>query len=77
MIAAGTVLIGDANRLGTADFTISGPYQEWERLLNGTIDFANAINAVHGRLRLGGNLTKAAGCMYALYNLFTLRSGLS
>jgi putative sterol carrier protein len=77
VISAGMVLVGEANGLGTAEFTISGPHEEWQRLLRGEIDFANAIHAVHGRLRLGGDLPKAASCMYALYTLFTLRGGLA
>ncbi|MGO8868339.1 MAG: hypothetical protein ACLQME_17755 [Alphaproteobacteria bacterium] len=49
---------------------ITGPAEEWQRLVSGEIPYAHAVNVVHGRLRLQGDIIEAAWATPALWELF-------
>ncbi len=67
-VEAGAALTG-------TDFTIAGPEDEWARLIRGEIDLGLALTPPAGRLRLEGNVLKAAGNMRPLFRLFqTMRT---
>ncbi len=49
---------------------ITGPPDEWQRLMSGEIPYAMAVNVVHGRLHLQGDIIAAAWATPALWELF-------
>jgi hypothetical protein len=49
---------------------ITGPPDEWRRLVSGEIPYAMAVNVVHGRLHLQGDIIAAAWATPALWELF-------
>jgi putative sterol carrier protein len=51
-----------------AEFAIVGPEEEWGRLIRGEIDLGLALTPPAGRLRLEGNVIKAAGNMRPLFH---------
>src|SRR5215471_1343944 len=55
--------VDEGRALTGADFTISGPSDEWERLALGEIDFGRATTPPVGKLTISGNVVKAAGNM--------------
>lgn len=51
-------------------FRIAGPAEEWRRLVSGEIPYAQAINVVHGQLRLQGDVIASVWATPAIWELF-------
>lgn len=66
----GKVAVLASRPMEGAAITISGPKEEWHRLVAGKISYAQAINVSHGKLRLEGNLLAAAWVVQTLAELF-------
>jgi putative sterol carrier protein len=60
-----------------ASVTISGPEDEWVRLIRGEITYGQATNVVHGRLRIGGDLLAANWCVRPLWRLWRLTADMT
>lgn len=52
------------------DLSIRGPEGEWVRLASGSIPFVQAINILHGKLAVSGDLLAAAWANPALSEFF-------
>ena len=63
--------LGSAIGRGTA-FAVSGPSEEWERLIGGAIGYAQATNVVHGRLRSDGDALAATWATRPLWRFWQL-----
>ena len=65
----GSVVLDAAPGPRGAQVVIRGPIEEWERLIGGEIHYMRAINGLHGRLRLDGDLLVATWAGPALCEL--------
>jgi len=53
-------------------FVVSGPADEWARLVAGEKPYGAAINIVHGQLRVGGDALASTWANRPLWQLFRL-----
>jgi putative sterol carrier protein len=73
----GCVEMIDGRPLEGFDLVVSGPFEEWQRLLRGNISYSQACNIVHGRLSLQGNLLIAAWANQALSEFFRIAASVT
>lgn len=59
-VADGHAHIMSGPQLRGYDVRITGPREEWERVLTGRISFPQAVNHAQGKLRLDGDLVASA-----------------
>lgn len=59
-VANGHARVTAVDDLRGYDLRISGPREEWERLLTGVISYPQAVNHAQGRLRIDGDLVASA-----------------
>lgn len=62
-IASGRAIVSFEDDLRGFDLRVSGPRDEWRRVLDGTISYPQAVNHVQGRLRQEGDMVAAAWAM--------------
>lgn len=69
-VANGRAIVSFEDDLRGFDLRVSGPRDEWQRVLSGTISYPQAVNHVQGRLRQEGDMVAGAWAMPVICAFF-------